>query len=377
MRVLQLLSSTGFHGAEAMTAELVRQLHDMGVTVDVAVLDNRGAGDDAIFGAVAQASRHRLRLPCDGQLDLRTFGALSRHVREHGIDVIHSHKYKTTFYAGLLRRRLGVGLLSTYHNWITTTPALRAYALLDKQLARFNHVSVGVSTPVTQELRRVLGPGRVAQIDNGIDVARFSRVAPTGEARARLGLPQDVPMAGFVGRLSQEKGLDVLFDALEHADNPHLHLAVIGDGPLHGELSARAANGRLAGRVHMLGHRTDTPWVYAALDMLVLPSWVEAYPMVLLEAMAAGCAVIASAVGEVPRMVRSGDNGLLVTPGDRAGLAAALRTLSCDEASRGRMGASGLDWVVAHGSSRDMARQYLALYGQAAEEAGRRGVQTP
>lgn len=376
MRVLQLLSSTGFHGAESMAAALVRELATQGVTVDIAVFDNRGTGDDTIFEAVGDAARHRVRLPCDGQLDRRTFAALGAHVHTHGVDVIHSHKYKTTFYAGLMRRRLGVGLLSTYHNWITTTPALRAYALLDKQLARFNHVSVGVSTPVCDALRRVVRADRVAQIDNGIEVERFARVAPRAQARRQLGLPEDGPLAGFVGRLSSEKGLEVLLDALEAAGPRAPRLALVGDGPLRGEIEARVAQGPLRGRVHLLGHRTDTPWVYAALDLLVLPSWVEAYPMVLLEAMAAGCPVIATEVGEVGRMVRPDENGLLVRAGDRAGLARALADLGDDGPRRERLGQAGLAWVRAHGSSADMARRYGALYARAAREAGR-SAQTP
>jgi len=361
MHVLQILSCTGFHGAEAMTAELSRQLSDQGVRIDIAVLDNAGKGNDDIFGAVGDKASACHRLPCDRQFDPHTLRALSALIRTRGIDVVHSHSYKTTFYAGLLKPFHRFKLVSTYHNWLTHTRALQAYAWIDKKLARFNDASVGVSTPVVTELQRHVRASEVFQVDNGIDVGRFVPAPDRRAARAQLGLMHaEGPLLGFVGRLSPEKGLHHLLEALAHADLAHVHLVIAGDGPERPALEQQIATLGLGARVHLLGYRRDTLGLYQALDAFVLPSLIEAFPMVLLEAMACGLPVIASAVGEVPRILDHGRFGWVTQPGNPHDLAQAIgqalppTSPALPPAPRER--------VVGEYSSQAMAQRYLAIY---------------
>lgn len=363
MHVLQILSCVGFHGAEAMTAELSRQLGAQGVQVDLAVLDNGGRGDDEIFRVVGDRASACHRLPCDRQFDLRTLMALRDCIRSRGIDVVHSHSYKTTFYASLLKPVMGFRLVATYHNWLTHTRALQAYAWVDQKLARFVDVAVGVSTPVSQELGRHVPASRVVQIDNGIDVNVFVPPPDRGATRQALGLA-DVsgPVLGFVGRLSPEKGLHHLLPALTQEGLAQVTFVVAGDGPERPAIEAQIAALDLAKRVKMLGYRRDTLGIYQALDALVLPSTLEAFPMVLLEAMATGLPVIASAVGEIPRIVEPG-TGWLTSPGDTEGLAQALREalLGPVEQAAAR-GLAARQRVLTHFSSAAMARRYMAVY---------------
>jgi glycosyltransferase involved in cell wall biosynthesis len=362
MKVLQLLSSTGFHGAESMTAELVRQLHVLGVTVEVAVLDNAGAGNDQIFQAVGSSASHCSRLPCNGAFDFQTVAALKRYVRERQIDIVHSHKYKTTFYALAARLTQSFGVLTTYHNWLTDTPALRAYAMLDKCLARFNSQAVAVSTPIRQELGAWMSDERILQIDNGVDTQKYVRQAERASAKQALGHGADTRLLGFVGRLSVEKGLPYLLEAVQGCLDERTRLLVVGDGPMGDALRSQAQAMGIGERVEFLGNRQDTPWIYSALDALVLPSTVEAFPMVLLEAMACDCPVIATRVGEVARIVDPGQTGLIVPSGDVAQLRMAIESLLGDAQLRVGMGAAGRDKVVSNFSSARMARRYLEAY---------------
>lgn len=367
MRVLQLLSSTAFHGAEAMTAELIRQLHTLGVENHVALLDNKGRGDAQVLAQTHDQVAHSVRLPCSGAFDPQTFRALNRYVLEHDIDVVHSHKYKTTFYAIPVCRKQRRGLVTTYHNWITTTPALRAYALLDKALARFNHSAVGVSTPVVQTLSRWMPRERVHQIDNGIDVGRFHPPADRLQVQRALGLAGDGPLLGCVGRLSEEKGIDRLLTALAQlpASVPW-RLALVGDGDQLPALQAQSREAGIADRVHFLGRRDDTPRCCQAFDLYLLPSYVEAFPMALLEAMASGCPVIASDVGEVARIVEAGACGQLVPNGESGAwvdaLVQTLPRLDQLQASAQR----ARERVVALYSAQAMAQAYLRVYQDAA-----------
>lgn len=362
MRVLQILSSTGFHGAEAMAAELSRQLSFLGIEIDVAVLDNAGTGNDEIFNVVGPQASACYRIPCDRQLDPQTLKSLAAKIKERRIDLIHSHCYKTTFYAGLLRPWQGFRLVTTYHNWLTHTRALKAYALIDKHLARLNDFSVGVSTPVVSELAHYVSKNKLGQIDNGIDVQQFCPGTDRIASRHTLGLTGEHPLLGFVGRLSPEKGLQHLLLALKRPTLSSVHLAIVGDGPERSNIQKQITDLELQSRVHLLGYRRDTLNVYHALDGFVLPSTIEAFPMVLLEAMSCGLPVIASNVGEINRIIHTDSVGYLTQPGNSDSLASAIERWLEATPTENYIGRTAREHVITQFSSHTMAHRYAETY---------------
>lgn len=368
MRVLQLLSSAGLHGAETMTIELTRQLNQLGATVDLGIFDVRDTDNAELFAAAESVAAAVHRIPCQGQIDRAAFAAVRQCLTSRAIDVTHSHKYKTTFYGLISGLGLRTGLVTTYHNWLTHTRALRLYANIDKTLARFNDVAVPVSTPVACALRKYMPPERVIQIDNGIDTDVFKRQMPIQEAKAALGLPPDRPLVGFVGRLSQEKGLPYLLEAMTALD-PSVMAVIVGEGDMRPQLQAQIETSGLAQRVRLLGNRRDTPLIYSALDAFVLPSTLEAFPMVLLEAMACGCPVIATRVGEVERIVEHGTTGLVIAPAQPDQISTALKQVLSGEGSSAIMRNEGRKRVESMYSSRRMAQLYLEQYENALRRA--------
>jgi glycosyltransferase involved in cell wall biosynthesis len=183
---------------------------------------------------------------------------------------------------------------------------------------------------------------RIDVVVNGVDLELFSPEGPTRRAG-----PADAIVIGFSGSLKGWHGVDVLCDAFRSlAADPRLHLLVIGDGPLRG-LVAQLAN-ELPGRVTMTG----------ALPLEQVPSWLRGVdiavapypplerfyfsPLKILDAMACGIANVASDIGQIPQLLREGETGLLVAPGDAAALAAAVRQLADDGALRRRLAAAGL-----------------------------------
>jgi glycosyltransferase involved in cell wall biosynthesis len=365
VRVLQLLSSTGFHGSESMAAELVRGLHGLGVTVDVAVFDNSGRGDRTILEAAAPYIQDGQVIPCRGRVDLSAVEALRKSIAHRRIDLMHSHKFKTTLYSLLARRRLPCRLVATYHNWLTDTAALRVHAVLDKRLARYCDAAVGVSGPVVEELRRYVPADRVHHIGNGVDAARFRRLLSQAEAKRALRLPVDRKLIGFVGRLSAQKGLSSLLRAIAEfpaALRAGVDLVIAGDGEERRALEDEARALGLADRTHFLGTRSDTPTVYSALDAFVLPSEQEAFPMVVLEAMACGLPIVATDVGDTARIVEDGVSGLVVPPRNRECLRQALVGVLQNSDRAQRLGEAARERLVKNFSSAQMAQSYLALY---------------
>ncbi|MBL8756448.1 MAG: glycosyltransferase [Planctomycetes bacterium] len=198
---------------------------------------------------------------------------------------------------------------------------------------------------------RAVGRPDANVIVNGIG-DRFFAPRPDG-LRHRLGVPADAPLFGIVGRLDPHKGHDVLLAAFAGlAGEPRAHLAIAGGelfadglarvGGYAARLARRIDELGLRSRVHALGHVADTAPLFAELDAVVVPSTApESAPRTIAEAHAAGCPVLASAIGGVPERVTDGESGLLVPPGDVAALGHALHRLATEPVLRERLRAGG------------------------------------
>jgi glycosyltransferase involved in cell wall biosynthesis len=177
-------------------------------------------------------------------------------------------------------------------------------------------------------------------VPNGIRIPTPATPATRAEVRRELGLADDDVVAVMVARLAPLKGHDVLLRALARIapDQPRLRVVLVGDGPLAGELTALAEELRITDRVVFTGLRRDVPRLLAASDLGVLPSKHEGVPMSVIEQMAAGLPVVASAVGGLPDIVRDGEEGHLVPAGDLDALTRRLGELVGDDGLRHAFG---------------------------------------
>jgi glycosyltransferase involved in cell wall biosynthesis len=208
--------------------------------------------------------------------------------------------------------------------------------IINPMVDRVTAASPAVAAAARRE--RGLHDGKVVTIPNGLDLAEWDpRRYPREEVRREWGLAEGETAIGVVGHLSTVKGQADLIEAAAPLmrDRAGVRLFVIGDGPLRARLQARAAALGLAGRVVFTGVRADVARLLAMLDVVVVPSHTEGMSNALLEAMAMGRAVIATAVDGNLDVVRDGVTGLLVPPRDPAALAAALLRL-VDAPDRGR-----------------------------------------
>lgn len=213
-------------------------------------------------------------------------------------------------------------------------------------------------------------PGEVAVVPNGIEPIRPAP-ADRQAIRAELGIEADVPLLLAVGNIKAEKGYEDLLAAAEQliATGEHdFHLAIAGeaaDKALTDALRQRTDQGALAGRVSWLGRRDDVDRLYAAADIFVLPSRSEGLPMALLEAMSAGLAVVASAVGDVPQVLAA-QAGIVAAPGNPKALAESLATLLTDPARRKQLAARARDRIDQRYTAEAMTKQYAKLFARIA-----------
>lgn len=191
-------------------------------------------------------------------------------------------------------------------------------------------------------------PGRIVVVANGVALPAPMILDERTHGRAELDIPAQRPMALFVGRLVAEKNLPLLLAAMTDmtpAQRPLLLLA--GSGPLENEVRRQIAELGLEGDVRLLGERRDTTRLMQLADLLVLPSLEEGLSNVLLEAMAVGCAVLASDAGGNPEVIEAGKTGLLFPSDNRQSLRAALAMLCGDVALRRSLGETAQQEVSA------------------------------
>jgi len=362
MRVLQLINSLGFFGAENVLMELSKALKH-NVEPIVGVFNNKY---NPHMEVAEEAERYNLKtavFPCNGRFDPRTFLALRTFFKNGRIDLVHTHNYKSNFYAFFASSGLNLPLITTCHNWPGTTAKMRFYAALDKRLLNGFERVVAVSDLVKDEiLHHGISLSKVSIIPNGIDINKFTTQLEDDKKKIRkdLGVPIDCKLVGTVGRLSEEKGHDFLVVAARivlHHYQKAMFL-IVGDGPQMERLK------REANQLPFIftGVRNDMPGLYSAMDLFVLPSLNEGLPMVLLEAMASHKPVVATKVGDVSKLIRDGQNGLLVEPGDGNCLADALLYLLGNDEKRSLIAQEGYRTVLEYFSSKVMADKYFETY---------------
>ena len=295
--------------------------------------------------------------------DPSVVAGLYRIFRQFRPDVVHTHSWGTLIEGMLAARFAGVPrLVHGEHGTLQTRPYQRwiqrfAWGRADRLLS--------VSTRLAERLARDVGfpRSRMLTIRNGVDLDRFA-TSDRAAARQALEVGRDVIAVGTVGRLVPVKDHPTLLAAfaLTLTREPRAMLYLAGDGPLRASLVAQAAALGIGERVVFLGHRPDVERVLAALDIFVLSSVSEGMSNTILEAMASGLPVVATAVGGADELVVSGRTGLLVPPADAARFADALTSLAVDSARRAEMGAAARQRAVAEFSLQQMIANYERLY---------------
>jgi glycosyltransferase involved in cell wall biosynthesis len=197
------------------------------------------------------------------------------------------------------------------------------------------------------------------------------------EARRALGLPLDVPVVGTIGRFTEQKDHDTLLRAARRLVDrePQALVAIAGYGALHDRLVQQCERLGLSGHVRFLGEITDPYAIYAAVDVFVMTSRWEGFPVVILEAMAAGRPVVSTRVGGIAEAIEQGRSGFLCEPGDDEGLAAAMAQLLADEALRASCGAAARQDVERYSIQR-LTKKWTRLY-ESRRASGARQVAAP
>jgi len=358
---IQLVSTGGFYGAERTLLELATFLRDRGWDSRIVALEGDGAGElirrakEQGIAGEAYVSTGRLGLV---PMLRRLRAMLARERRA----VVHSHGYKPDILLAALGVPRRLPCLATCHSWYSETTKLKALEYLDKRAVRsFDHV-VAVSEDIYRDLSASRMPaGRLSRIDNGISVPVLDP-RRTDEIRSEWNLAPGEKLVVQIGRLAKSKRNALLLKAM--AGLPRAMAArvvLVGDGEERAALAEYARSLGIEDRVIFAGYRRDAAAIMAAADVLAITSDKEGLPIVVLEAMAVGCPIIATAVGAIPQVL-SPESAWIIPVDDDAALVSALRE-AFGEASPGRARAAKAKSIFIERYERDaMGGQYLDLY---------------
>ena len=322
----------------------------------------------------AKAQAPLVSVPDRGPLDWRVVKQLVRLCRAERVTIWHGHDYKSNTLGLVVRRFWPMKLVTTVHGWSPLTPRTRLYYRIDKLCLRHYDQVVCVSDDLYRECLRVGVPEACCHlIHNAIDTEEYRRRKPIREAKTGFDLPPRGLLIGAAGRLSEEKGFDLLIRAVAQlAGQGHdLSLWIAGEGHARPQLTRLIDELACGNCVRLLGHVNDLKPIYEAMDLYVLSSLREGLPNVILEAMAMEVPVVATRVAGVPSVIRGGENGLLVDAGSVPSLAAAIESLVSDPARREKLAAAGRTTIEQSYSfllrMQKMARVYDAVLGRNAK----------
>jgi glycosyltransferase involved in cell wall biosynthesis len=245
------------------------------------------------------------------------------------------------------------------------TKYARAVLPLTRLAFRRGTVPIAVSVEVAEWVKMVCGVRNCLTIPNGVPIDDYRRHFDSRMAWRHAQRLSDEDVAFVcVARLEKQKNHAMLMEAFGRAfgAEPRAHLLLVGDGGCRTALEYRTRELGLEAQVRFLGQRNDIPQILGAADSFVLASQNEGNPLALMEAMAAGLPVVATAVGGVPELIVDRRSGLLVKPGDCDGLASAMLCLFRNASMRRTMAACAAEHALKTFNARRMADAYLQLY---------------
>lgn len=329
--VLLVAAPAAFGGLERVVAALAIGLHRRGWPVHVLAFLDVGSEANDLVARLEEGGVpvHALEVPHRAYVFERR--QLRSMVEKTGAQVVHAHGTRVDVVDSPAARRLGLSTVTTLHGFTGGSLRNRFYEWLQVRAVRRCDAVVAVSRPMAARLRRSGIPDcRLHVLRN----AWWPRSEFLGRERAReeLSIPRDGWRIGWVGRPGRVKGADVLLDALLLAQDPSLEVSIVGDSAERAGLERVARSARLDRRVHWHGIVRDADRCLPAFDVFVLSSRTEGTPIVLLEAIAAGVPVVATAVGGIPDVVGP-EEALLVPADDPRALARAIQAVRDDPAA--------------------------------------------
>ncbi|GHT23500.1 glycosyl transferase [Planctomycetales bacterium] len=344
MKVLHLTASPFFGGPERVIIDLVRSQASLNVESLVSTFREDGNGL-AFIGQLKKEGIPNKLLNNDMPHLYAAYKELTQLLKDEHIDILLAHGHKARMVGWRAARKAGIPIIGVSHGWTGQDWKVKIYERIDKWIHRYMDKVICVSQGQADKVIKFGTPAeKITVIHNAIDLKRFEQQDDSYRNKLEVLFEQPPELLiGAAGRLSPEKGFDVLIDAVAELKNggevlPSFGVVLFGEGFLRNELEERVRNKNLFDIFKMPGFTDELDKYLPHFDIFAQSSHTEGFPCVNIEAMASGVALCATAVGGVPEQIIHGETGFLVPPNSPKKFAEALKDLLLYGEKRKSMG---------------------------------------
>ena len=367
--ILHLIHSGGFYGAEAVVLNLSIGLLNSGFHPIIGCFWDRGKSKPEL-GKIAEEKGidvHYIHFNKKIELN-RPIKQIKDIVDQNGVKVINSHGYKPSFFCLLMRLRYEIQYVITCHLWIATGLKMKINVFIDKLSMIFAKKIIAVSNPIAKEIKswNIL-KRKVYVINNGIDIeeyATYKQDYSEMPLRKELGLSRHSHVVGTLGRLTDQKAHHIFIKAAQSIlrERNDVEFILAGEGPNEKYLKTLCKTYSISKHFHFIGYRSDAINILQLLDVFILCSIDEGLPIVVLEAMSVGKPIVATDVGEIPKIISNNLNGILIKKNDIEQLACRILQLLDNEKLANDLALNAKQIVQKNHSIEKMCSEYISLY---------------
>ena len=371
MRILYIIDGMEFGGGERVFAQIINGLPEDRYETFLATSPN-----DAFQKAITVKNCSFYPINFSNRYNTANLRKLIRIIKDHQIDIVHGQGARAEFYARLAARLSGrkkyVSTVAMPVEGYDVGPTKRfLYKSLDRFSEKFVNYFLVVSSVLEQTM--ILDHGipreKVVKIYNGIETDEYKPNVEKfrnqeSEVRREFALARDVPVIGAIGRLVWQKGFEYFLRSIPALirNIPKARFILVGEGPLKLELERLAISLGLRDRLVFTGHRSDIRDMMAAMDVVVIPSVLEGFPMVTLEAMAMEKPIVTTAIDGIMEQIANGKEGLLIEPKSHPAISQAVKRLVDDPAYARSLGVNARAKVVRDFSVHKMITETIKVY---------------
>jgi glycosyltransferase involved in cell wall biosynthesis len=365
LSILFVIDGLDFGGGERVFLQLASGLRDR---YQVSVATNTGGK----FAAELKKLRIKLfSIDMTRQFSLKPVHQIRNIITHNKIDLIHSQGARADFFA-----RLGGRLAGIRHILCTVAMPVEGfdvgplrksfYHLMDKLSGRYVERFIVVSDSLKKTITdsRRIPSQNIVRIYNGIELDHYQPELQNSKLRNSWGIPSSVPLIGAIGRLVWQKGFEYLIEAVPTIlqVTPEARLVLVGDGPLRPDLENLARELDVHDRVIFTGFRSDIQNLLSTMDVLVVPSLLEGFPMITLEAMATAKPIVATQIQGIIEQISDGVEGILVPPNNPKAITAAVLRLMNDKELSSKLAVAARRKVESYFSVERMVRETETVY---------------
>jgi len=335
-KILHLRASTSFGGAEKLMLSCFKKMKQEDFSLFLLGIVKKKRENSSIVEKARESGIASFYLYYRWKFGIYSVFSLVSFLKKNQITIVHSHGYRENILVFFSSWLCDVWKISTVHGWTTHGWRKRIDKII---LKRFDIITVPSEEIVDELIQAGIKKEKITLLRNVIDPEALEDRSQSLSFRKEFNIPQDMFTVTYIGRISPEKGLHYLLESASHVKEkiPGIKIVIAGDGTELDILKNHVRKTGLENHVIFTGYREDVGSILRASDVFVNPSLTEGFPLSILEAMYCKVPVVATAVGGIPEIMKTGESGILIEPRNSEELADALVMLFKDSKARERI----------------------------------------